>query len=236
MTNIKTNYDVVLKNICSAAKISGIDPEKIKIVTVTKMREVNVIKSAISAGLRYFGENYPEQAVPKIKDIADQGIEWHMIGHIQSRKTKIVASYFNFVHSIDRLKIARLLNNELSLLNKHMPVLLEFNMSGEESKFGFPAFEASNWGKILPDIELMVRMENLSIKGLMTMPPLCADGSSRKYFIMLRKLQEYLSKKFGAEYFEQLSMGTSVDYPIAVEEGATMVRIGEAILGSRKKL
>ena len=233
MTNIKDNYKIVINNIADATNNSGRNLEDVKIITVSKMRDVDVIREAIKADIRYFGENYPEQAVSKIEEINDNTIEWHMIGHIQSRKTKLVAKYFDYVHSIDRVKIAGRLNNDLTLLKKRLPILIELNVSGEESKFGWPAFEPTDWEKLRPDIESLLAMGNLTLRGLMTMPPLCENGLSRKYFVRLRKIQEFLSNIYGEEYFRELSMGTSFDYKIAVEEGATIVRIGEAILGPR---
>jgi len=235
LNNIKNNYNIVLNNIADAANKSGRNPENIKVITVSKMRDVDVIRTAMAAGIRYFGENYPEQAVSKIEMINDSRVEWHMIGHIQSRKINLAAKCFHCVHSIDRIKIGRKLNNELAKLEKRMPILLELNVSGEESKFGWPALDKQDWENLHPDIDALLDLNNISLKGLMTMPPLSDEsGLSRKYFIKLRKIQEYLSNIYGEEYFRELSMGTSFDYTVAVEEGATMVRIGEAILGPRK--
>ena len=231
---IKDNYYNILENINQAATSSNRDPEKIKIVTVSKTRSKDVIGAALLAGIKDFGENYPEEAVAKIEEINDPSINWHMIGHIQSRKTKIVANNFNRIHSIDRLKIARKLDDELCKVSKTMPVLLEFNVSGESSKFGWTAWDPSEWDDLKSDMEVLLSLKNINLIGMMTMPPLDAGGGSREYFKKLRRLQEYFAKLYGETHFSELSMGTSHDYVVAVQEGATFVRIGEAILGKRE--
>ncbi len=231
---IKNNYYKILENINQAALSSSRDPGQIKIVTVSKTRSIDVIKAALLAGIKDFGENYPEEAIGKIEEINDPLITWHMIGHIQSRKTKSVANNFNIVHSVDRLKIAKKLDDELCKINKTMPVLIEFNVSGEASKFGWAAWEPSTWDELRPDMEVLLSLKNTILAGMMTMPPLNTSENSRDYFVKLRKLQEYFSKLYGEDHFKELSMGTSHDYVIAVQEGATFVRIGEAILGKRE--
>ena len=157
-----------------------------------------------------------------------------MIGHLQSRKSRLVTEQFDFLQSLDSLKLANKLNNLLAEKQKILPVLLEFNIGGEESKSGWLANEESQWESLLPEVSTILALEYLDVQGLMTMPPLSASiEEARGYFQQTRALRDYLTKQLGSIPLHQLSMGTSSDYPIAIEEGATMVRIGTVILGSR---
>jgi pyridoxal phosphate enzyme (YggS family) len=166
--------------------------------------------------------------------LKETGVEWHMIGHVQSRKAALAARHFTLLHSLDSVKLARRLDSACAGMKRTLPVLLEFNISGEESKFGLQAWSEGNWASLLPDLEQILGLAQLQVKGLMTMPPYNPDPEfTRPYFVRLRKLQEYLANRFPHADWSELSMGTSVDYCTAVEEGATYVRIGEAILGPR---
>jgi PLP dependent protein len=159
-----------------------------------------------------------------------------MIGHVQSRKARMVAANFNMVHSIDSAKLAGRLNQYSFDLDRRLPVLLEFNVSGEESKFGFSAWEQRQWKNLTPEIEKILTFSNLDVRGLMTMPPFFDDPEfTRPYFQRLRQLQEFLARLYPQVIWKDLSMGTSVDYIAAIQEGATFIRIGQAILGPRTK-
>ncbi len=163
------------------------------------------------------------------------GVEWHMIGHVQSRKARLVADHFALLHSLDSLKLAQRLNRFAAERNRVLPALLEFNVGGEESKFGWNARDASQWHALLPDVSSILDLPNLRLHGLMTMPPLgTAPEDSRRFFLRLRLLRDHLASQFPKADWHELSMGTSADYAVAVEEGATLVRVGTAIVGARK--
>lgn len=171
----------------------------------------------------------------KIQSLSDQsGVEWHMIGHVQSRKARLVADHFALLHSLDSLKLAQRLNRFAAKRDHILPVLLEFNVGSEESKFGWNASEPSQWEAFLPEIAALLDLPNLSVQGLMTMPPLGTEpDDSRRFFQHLRLLRDHLASQFPKTDWRELSMGTSADYSVAVEEGATLVRVGTAIVGAR---
>ena len=186
--------------------------------------------------MRYLGENYVEEALPKINTISEMNIdvEWHMIGHVQSRKALFVCKHFDYLHSLDSVKLANKLNKFAELQKKRMPVLLEINTSGEMNKSGFPVLDTGSWDYLYPKIQQIIDLPYLDIKGLMTIPPLFEDQEkSRPYFIIMRKLQDYFDTQFPRINWSELSMGMSADYRVAIQEGATWVRIGQAILGPR---
>jgi PLP dependent protein len=205
-------------------------------VVVTKSQPVEVAQAAVEAGVKILGENYPEEGVMKIQSLAGQsGVEWHMIGHVQSRKARLVADHFALLHSLDSLKLAQRLDRFSAERNCVLPVLLEFNVGGEESKSGWDASDESQWNAFLPDIASILDLSHLRVHGLMTMPPLETDPQdARRFFLRLRSLRDHLASQFPKADWHELSMGTSADYTVAVEEGATLVRVGTAIVGARK--
>ena len=233
--SIRHNLSAVLARINQAAVSAGRDPSHTRLVVVTKAQPVEVVAAVAAAGAALLGENYPEETLPKIQALAGTAnIEWHMIGHLQSRKAVIVAEYFNMLQSLDSLKLAQRLDRLLVERGRVLPALLEVNVSGEASKFGWTAWDESNWDALLPEVEQIMQLRGLAVRGLMTMPPLYDDPEqTRPYFSKLRRLAEFLSKRFGNEHFQELSMGTSADFEAAVQEGATLVRIGTAIVGPR---
>jgi pyridoxal phosphate enzyme (YggS family) len=232
---IEQRLDKIKQRIVRAAFSSGRSSDEISLLVVSKSQPVEVIEAAISAGVRRFGENYPEETLSKILALPGQaGIEWHMIGHLQSRKARIVADHFHTLHSLDSLSLAEKLDRLLAERGKTMPVLLEFNVGGEESKFGWPAWEEARWEELLPTLSKILGMDHLQITGLMTMPPLSENiEEARPFFQKLRKLRDYFVSVFPGVKFAELSMGTSADFEIAIEEGATIIRVGRAILGDR---
>lgn len=232
---IKENYQKALERIENSATSAGRQANDVKLVVVTKGQSIETIHNAYLAGIRIFGENYVQDAVTKIESLEDKNdLEWHMIGHVQSRKARQVCEKFNWVESLDNLKLALRLDRFSGETGKMLPVLLEFNVSGEGSKFGFSAWNETKWSELLLEIEQMLTLPNLTIRGLMTMPPLTIDPQDvRPYFERLRKLQAYLKKNFGHTSWDELSMGMSADYEIAIQEGATIVRVGTAIMGAR---
>jgi len=232
---IKRNVEAVQARIAQAAERAQRNPEDVKLVAVTKLMPLEIIRAGIDAGLRCFGENYPEQAAEKISTLETEvEIEWHMIGHIQSRKADTVCRYFNMVHSVDRMKIARYLDRYAGEASRAMPVLLEVNLSGETSKYGWEASNENRWKELIPEFKKISAMENIQVKGLMSMPPLFDDPErTRPIYQKLRRLRSYLRQEIPEADWDDLSIGTSFDFEVAVEEGATFVRIGTEIFGQR---
>jgi pyridoxal phosphate enzyme (YggS family) len=234
-TQIKLNLKKVQSNIQKAANYVGRRADEVKLVAVTKMQPVEIIQAGIMEGIGDFGENYAESAAEKIQQLKiDIPVKWHMIGHIQSRKARTVCEYFDMVHSVDRMKIAKYIDRYSAEMNKVMPILLEVNLSGEESKSGWSAFDEEQWQSLVIAFREFDRFSNLEIKGLMTMPPLYSDPEkTRPIYQKLRKFQKYLIENLPKFNWRELSIGTSFDYMVAVEEGATLVRIGTEIFGER---
>jgi len=235
VTSIRERYQKVQDTIATSARKAGRTPESIRLVVVTKLQPPEVIQAAAEAGAQIFGENYADEAAEKITVLKLQSaVEWHMIGHIQSRKVPLVAQHFALVHSLDSQKLAERLNRSAVEIGRTLPVLLEFNVSGERSKHGWEAADDSIWLDLLNDINTITNLPNLKVSGLMTMPPLSTDPeAARTYFRQLRRLRDFLSRRIPKVEWSELSMGTSADFAVAVEEGATLVRIGQAILGPR---
>jgi pyridoxal phosphate enzyme (YggS family) len=242
MSDIAGNLARVEERSAEAALRSGRDPEEIRLVAVTKTFPADVVLAAYEAGVRHFGENRVGEGISKITALepylSDPLPTWHMIGHIQSRKASRVAEYYDYVHSIDRLKIAQRLSHYADESERTIPVLLECNVSGEASKYGF-ALE--NWEQdeaqqsaFFAAVEEIVALPGLEMQGLMTMPPYVDDAEEvRPLFVSLRRLRDTLQKRFCSVDWHHLSMGMTNDFEVAVEEGATMVRIGRAIFGPR---
>lgn len=232
---IKENYRGVLGRIASAARSVDREPDSVQLVVVTKGHPVERVQAVVEAGAPLLGENYVEEAQPKIDALSYQAnIEWHMIGHIQSRKAKPVVENFDWVHSLDRMKIAMRLNLFSGELNRKLPVLLELNVSGEESKYGWPAWDDDKVRELLGAVREILEFPYLQVRGLMTMAPYLAEPeAARPYFKRLRQIQQILTEAYPHADWRELSMGMSADFEIAIQEGATIVRIGTAILGDR---
>lgn len=231
---IKENYFACLQNIETAQKKANRAIGSVKLVVVTKGQNPEKIQEVIDAGARILGENYPEETSKKRLLLKDKDVEWHMIGHIQSRKVKYLVDFFSEIHSVESLETAKKLDEKFLLNGRTIPVLYEVNVSGEETKQGIQAVDESKWPAVIKLFEQLIQLKGIKCSGLMTMPPLSTNPEdSRKYFQKLRKLSVVLSEKLGEEYFPELSMGTSFDYEIAIQEGATFIRVGEAIMGPR---
>jgi pyridoxal phosphate enzyme (YggS family) len=235
VTQIRERYQQTLERIDVAARSSGRDPESVRLVVVTKAQPLEVVQAAVQAGAHLLGENYPDESVSKISSFGpESGVEWHMIGHVQSRKARLVIEHFDLLQSLDSLKLAERLNRMAQEAGRVLPVMLEFNVGGEESKYGWPAAQEKDWPTLYPVMESLLGLENLQIRGLMTMPPLETNPEdARLYFRTLRLLRDHLVARYPQVDWRELSMGTSADYEVAVQEGATLVRIGTAIVGSR---
>jgi pyridoxal phosphate enzyme (YggS family) len=234
---IRSRYERVLERISVTAREVGRDPEAIRVVVVTKTQPVEIARAAIEAGVAILGENYPEEGVMKIHTLASQsGVEWHMIGHVQSRKARLVAENFVLLHSLDSLKLAKKLDGFAGETGRVLPVLLEVNVGGEASKYGWVVRNQAEWSEIYSPIEAIMDLPNLKLNGLMTMPPWETNPEdARVYFQKLSLLRDHLAERYPQANWNELSMGTSSDYEIAVQEGSTLVRIGTAIVGSRQK-
>ncbi len=231
---IRERHQRILSQIAEATAKSGREVGTVRLVVVSKSQPLEVVKAAIEAGASILGENYAEEAVAKIAALPQSGVEWHMIGHVQSRKADLVAGHFSMLHSLDSIKLAGRLERCCDESGHTLPVLLEVNVSGEESKFGFPAWNEDQWPELEPAFEQIMAFPHLALRGLMTMPPFFDNPEqARPYFQRLRRLQIYFSLRFPQAELTELSMGTSADFITAIEEGATYVRVGQAILGSR---
>jgi len=236
VSSIRQNYRSTLDEIATAARKSNRDPKEIRLVVVTKSQPLEVVQAALEAGVRILGENYPEEAVMKIQSLAGQSaVEWHMIGHVQSRKARLVVDHFALLHSLDSLKLAQRLHRFAAEGNRVLPALLEFNVGGEKSKAGWDASDEQQWNRFMPEIAELLELPHLQVHGLMTMPPLETNPEdARSFFQRLRRLRDRLASQFPEADWRELSMGTSADYTVAVEEGATLVRVGTAIVGARQ--
>ena len=228
MSEIAENLARVRERMEAAARRSGRDPESVRLVAVSKTADAERVRQAIEAGAKILGENYVQEAQKKI-DVLGHEIAWHFIGHLQTNKAKAAAGLFDFIHSVDSLNLAQELGRRAKLQEKVLPVLLEVNLAGEVTKFGAREKE------IFLLAEKLSGMEGIEVKGLMTMPPFFEDPeASRPYFVELRKMGERLAReKIPGISVEELSMGMSNDFEVAVEEGATLVRVGTAIFGPR---
>jgi pyridoxal phosphate enzyme (YggS family) len=233
MNGLEANLRSVQSRIAAAAERAGRDPAEITLVAVTKTQSPTVMRAAYDLGLRHFGENRIEEAEAKVGDLPGD-ITWHMIGHIQSRKAKRVIPLFEVVHSVDSVKLARRLHRLSGDVAKTLPIFLECNVSGEESKYGL---DASHWAEdsaqraaLLAAVAEIVALTNLEVQGLMTMAPIVSDpAQTRPVFIRLRQLRDELAAVFPHVHWRHLSMGMSDDFEVAIDEGATMVRLGRAI-------
>jgi pyridoxal phosphate enzyme (YggS family) len=232
---IRSRYNQVCEKIELAASSVGRGSESVSLVVVTKTHSLDTVLAALEAGIRDLGENYAEEAVGKINATSSiRDVTWHMIGHVQSRKADLVARHFDYVHSVDSLKIATRLERFASEYDRKLPILLECNVGGEESKFGFPAYDRTDWNAVKSEAEKIALLPHLEIRGLMTMPPLFDDSEiTRPFFQRLRELRDFLAEQVPQAKWTELSMGTSTDFVVAVQEGATLVRVGTAILGHR---
>lgn len=212
-----------------AARKVGRDPKSVRLVAVTKTVPEDRIFQASRAGVTVFGESKIQEALQKISLIGYEGFEWHFIGHLQKNKVKFIFDAFELIHSVDSLSLAEAIHHGAIERGRVMPVLIQVNVSGEEAKFGVPP---ANLEDVLRRLS---KLEGLQVKGLMTIPPYDPDPErSRPCFAQLRELARRIGEK-NIENIElnELSMGMSSDYTVAIEEGATLIRVGTAIFGER---
>ncbi len=226
------NASNILKRISHAAMRAGRSPDEVKLIAVTKTIGIDTIKEAIDAGLRVFGENRVQEAQKKISDlkleISNSNIEWHLIGHLQKNKAKYAVQLFDLIQTVDSTGLAEELNKQAEKIGKIQRILVQVKLSEEETKHGI-----SEEG-LMPLLEAINKLKNIRLEGLMTMPPFFEDPERvRQYFRRLREIRDDAEQK-GLK-LPELSMGMSHDFEVAIEEGATMVRIGTAIFGERNR-
>ena len=229
---LRDNLTRVQDRIARAAACAGRDAVAITLVAVSKTQPVEALLAAYELGVRHFGENRVEEAATKLpafrQTIGDPAVVFHMIGHLQSRKAGDAAALFDRVHSIDSLKLAQRLAR---FTRKPLPILLEVNVSGEESKYGF---DGARRDELFSAVGAIAQLPNLRLDGLMTMAPIVDDPEqARPVFRALRELRNELEARDSAVKLPHLSMGMTDDFEVAIEEGATLVRIGRAIFGER---
>ncbi len=233
MVDIAANCRKVKETIREAARKCGREPHEIKLLAASKSQEAEAIRAAFDASVRLFGENYVREAEAKKKALGEVGAsaEWHMIGHLQRNKAKAALALFSVIQSLDGVELARVLNEEGKKRQKAVRTFVEVNLAGEESKTGI------SQGALLPLLQAIGDMAYLSVEGLMTVPPFRENPEeTRPYFRRLKELQGELGDlKIPNVKLGELSMGMTHDYPVAIEEGATLIRVGTAIFGERRK-
>jgi pyridoxal phosphate enzyme (YggS family) len=226
---LRKNVKKITENIMRTAIESKRDPKSIRLVAVSKTVQAEIIKEAIKAGVTILGESYIQEAIGKINSLSTYPVSWHFIGHLQTKKAKYAVKFFDLIHSVDSIKLALELDREAAKINKVQDILIQVNISGEQTKFGARTDDVLNMVKKISELK------NVSIKGLMTMPPFFNDPEkARPYFRKLCQLKDFIGQSIMRQIsMNELSMGMSNDYKIAIAEGATLVRIGTALFGER---
>jgi pyridoxal phosphate enzyme (YggS family) len=228
--SVKDSLVKVQQQITQAAIQSGRTPEDIQLIAVSKTKSVELIKEALAAKQTAFGENRIQEALGKIEVLrkSDQ-VEWHLIGHLQKNKVKYCPGNFQWIHSIESAELANKLESRCALINKDINVLIQVNLSREESKSGL-----QEWDDILRVAESISAGKWLKLRGLMTIPaPNLGELKTRKIYEQIRRWRDKLQHELDSQEITELSMGMTADYHWAIQEGATMIRVGTAIFGSR---
>lgn len=228
MSSIAENLERVREQIAQAAAKANRDVGDVELVAISKTHEAAKVREAVEAGQSLFGESRVQEARVKIPELPSN-LRWHFVGHLQKNKIRHALPLFELIHSVDSLALAQDVNRIADEDGLHPRVLLEVNVAGEGSKFGFTL------EKLREDLENLLALSRLSILGLMTIPPLAEEAeASRKHFVHLRELRDRLQTEFHVD-LAQLSMGMTQDFAVAIEEGATLVRVGTAIFGERSR-
>ncbi|PWT83797.1 MAG: YggS family pyridoxal phosphate-dependent enzyme [Acidobacteria bacterium] len=226
--DIAENLERVRKQIAQAAVKAGRTANEIELVAITKTHPAEKVREAVEAGHTLFGESRVQEARAKIPELPSN-LRWHFVGHLQKNKIRHALPLFEVFHGIDSLALAEEMNRIAADEGMHPCVLLEINVAGEGTKFGFKPESVS------AEMESMLALPRLSVEGLMCIPPLAEEAeASREYFVQLRELRDSLETEFQLK-LPQLSMGMTQDFWVAVEEGATLVRVGTAIFGERRR-
>lgn len=226
---IRDRLQAVLTNVDAALAVSGRRGHSVTLVGVTKAMPVPTLRAAWAAGVTHFGENKVQEAVAKLPALSELPITWHFIGQLQRNKVRNVVGAFTMVHSLDRLSLAEELDRRARKVGRPVDCLVQVNIAGEASKGGLPATD------VIAFLREVDQFEHIRIRGLMTIPPYSDNAEdSRRHFAALRELAERIKREqVGRVQMEHLSMGMSGDYPVAIEEGATIIRVGQALLGPR---
>jgi pyridoxal phosphate enzyme (YggS family) len=226
MTSIAENLERVRAQIADAATKCGRSLDNIELIAISKTHEAEKVRAALDAGQPVFGESRVQEARAKIP-LLPSSARWQFVGRLQKNKIRHALPLFELFHSVDSIELAREMNRIADEEGLHPRVLLEVNVAGEGSKIGFAP------DALRAEMEALLGLPRLSVEGLMTIPPLAPEAeASRKYFSTLRELRDQFAVEFQVE-LPQLSMGMSDDFPVAIEEGATLVRVGTAIFGKR---
>lgn len=226
MTSIQANLQAVKTRLAHALRDSGREPGDAALLAVSKTWPADHVREAVSAGQRLFGENYVQEAVAKMSELALPQLEWHFIGPLQSNKTRLVAEHFDWVHSVERLKVAQRLSAQRAESRGPLQVCVQVNVSGEESKSGVAPEQCRELARAVASLP------RLRLRGLMCIPePVDDPAQQRERFALLRELRDGLLRDGLA--LDTLSMGMSDDLELAIAEGSTMVRVGSAIFGAR---
>jgi PLP dependent protein len=231
---LKENLENVLSRIRNAAINCGRNPKSVCLVAVTKTVPVHRIRAAIEADITIFGENYVQEAKDKINELSAYPVSWHFIGTLQSNKVKYVVKLFDLIHSVDSIKLIMEIDKQAKKISKTQDILIQVNVAGEVQKSGISP------DQVFEMLKAVSKLENISVKGLMTMPPYFNDPEKvRPFFKQLRELSNRIKKELSDLSYpphirlDELSMGMTGDFEAAIDEGATMVRIGTAIFGER---
>ncbi|HEY5767550.1 MAG TPA: YggS family pyridoxal phosphate-dependent enzyme [Candidatus Udaeobacter sp.] len=228
MSSITENLHRVREQIATAAAKSGRLVGDVELVAITKTHPAEKVREAVEAGQTLFGESRVQEARAKIPELSSN-LRWHFVGHLQKNKVRQALPLFEMIHSVDSLAVAQDINRIAEEEGLYPRVLLEVNVAGEGSKFGFAPDD------LRQQMEALLGLRRVSIEGLMCIPPLALESEdSRKFFVQVRELRDSLEKEFNMK-LTQLSMGMTQDFPIGIEEGATLVRVGTAIFGERSK-
>lgn len=228
MENLKTRVDSIRTRIAKAARACGRNPASVRLVAVIKSVPILLVREALEAGVTILGENYVQEARAKISELSDYPISWHFIGHLQSNKAKYAVRLFDLIHSVDTHKLAGALNKQAKKIKKIQDILVQVNISAEATKSGVSIQDTQ---KLLEDLR---DFDHLAVKGLMTMPPFFDDPEkARPFFAALREIRNSLGQRLPHVTLNELSMGMTGDFEVAIAEGATLVRIGTAIFGER---
>lgn len=229
MPAIKDNLNEINQQIMDIALSCGREPDTIQLIAVSKRKSVETIMEGIKAGAKHFGENYIQEAIEKIDIIGKKAACWHFIGHLQSNKAKFAVNYFDYIHTVDTLKLAKAIDKQAKKIDKIQKILVQVNISQEKTKSG------TNTEDTIQLAEQITSFENLSLQGLMCMPPYFSDPEkARIYFKQLGHIKErIIALNLNNVNIKHLSMGMSNDFKVAIEEGSTMVRVGTSIFGRR---
>jgi len=227
---IQSNLKKIHDDIRAAAQKSGQDASRVTLIAVSKKKPPEMIQQAIDAGQKDFGENYIQEAMEKIDLLGRKSATWHFIGHLQSNKAKFAVKYFDLIHTVDKVKLAKEINRQAQKIGKMQEILLQVNISQETTKSG------AKENEIVAIAKQVYRFDNLHISGLMCMPPFFDDPEdARIYFKRLKQISKDIEAlNLPNTSMTHLSMGMSNDFSVAVEEGATLVRVGTAIFGARQ--